>query len=146
MEELAKSKTPSEVIAFLVRISQTDYIDSFEENEVNGLLLLKAEKEDFEDLRVKDPFHQERILELFRQELAGVEVKYSNDYLKEFLHNSKLEKYSSLLEKHMIDSELLLTMDDKAMKEILKEKIGMKAIEAKKLIVNFRTYVEEKST
>ena len=65
--------------------------------------------------------HQMLIMELFRRELKGGVVKYSTDYMMDFLKQYKLEKYSPSLQSHGIDGDMLLDVDDKLMKSVLKE-------------------------
>ncbi len=134
---LAASKSVDDVIDFLSQINRKEYISSFRENDINGVMLLEADKELLEALTVENPLHQVQILELFKRYLTGEKPKYSNDFLQKFLEDNKLEKHASSLQEHLIDGDIISNVELKLMKAALKE-IGMKVIEAHKLVVNFK--------
>ena len=143
LEETARRLTPQDVADFLSRINLSQYSDTFKESDISGELLLEADVDILKELGVESPLHQMLIMELFRRELKGGAVKYSVDYMMDFLSQYKLEKYGSTLSSHGIDGDMLLDVDDKLMKSVLKEVGVTSLVDALKIKSKFKTFVSE---
>lgn len=143
LEEVARRLTPDDVADFLTRINLPQYSDIFKESEISGDLLLEADVDILKELTVESPLHQMLIMELFRRELKGGEIKYSTDYMMDFLKQYRLDKYGPSLLSHGIDGDMLLDVDDKLMKSVLKEVGVTSLVDALKIKSKFKTFVSE---
>ena len=145
LEEAARRMSPDDVASFLVRINLSQYSEFFKESDISGELLLEADVDILKELGVESPLHQMLIMELFRRELKGGEVKYSADYMMDFLKQYRLDKYGPSLQQHGIDGDMLLDVDDKLMKSVLKEVGVTSLVDALKIKSKFKTFVSESS-
>lgn len=143
LEELARGLTPDDVADFLVRIELPQYCDIFRDSEISGELLLEADQDILSELGVSSPLHKMRIMELFRRELTGDVAKHSGDVVMRFLRQYKLDRYGPSLEEQGIDGDMLLDVEDKLMKSVLKE-VGVKSlVDILKIRSKFKTYISE---
>ena len=143
LEELARRLSPDDVAAFLARINLPQYSETFRTSDISGELLLEADQGILEELGVTSPLHQMRIMELFRRELTGDVAKHSGGEVMQFLQQYNLEKYGPSLEGQGIDGDMLLDVEEKLMKSVLKE-VGVKSlVDILKIRSKFKTYIRE---
>ncbi len=143
LEKLAQELSPDDVAAFLAHINLPQYREIFITSGVSGDLLLKADPEILEELGVTSPLHQMRIMELFRRKLTGDVAKHSVDEVMQFLQQYNLEKYCPYLEGQGIDGDMLLDVEEKLMKSVLKE-VGVDSLfDNLKIRSNFKTYISK---
>ena len=143
-EVLARRFSPEDVADFLTKVvGLPQYADTFKNSGISGDVLLGADAEMLIELEVKSPLHQMKIMELFRRELQGTEAKYSKDHVSVFLKQYKLDKYVPMLESHGIDGDMILEVEEKLMKSVLKE-IGVTSlVDVGKIRAKYITYVTE---
>ena len=70
---------------------------------------------------VTSPLHQMKIIQLLRREIQGTVAKYPIQHLSDFLRQLKLDKYIPNLEENGIDGDMILEVEEKLMKSVLKE-------------------------
>lgn len=143
LELAAHRLTPDDVADFLCRINLPKYSEVFKESEISGELLLEADVDILKELGVESPLHQMLIMELFRRELKGGAVRFSADYMMDFLKQYRLDKYGPSLLSHGIDGDMLLDVEDKLMKSVLKEVGVTSLVDALKIKSKFKTFVSE---
>lgn len=95
------------------------------------------------ELKVTSPLHQMKIMHLFKRELHGGETKYSTEHLLKFLQQYNLEKYASILEKNGIDGDMILEVEDKLMKNVLKEVGVTSQLDILKIRSKYKTFCNE---
>ncbi len=144
-ESLARRLSPNDVAAFLTKIQLPQYVESFRSSEISGELLLEADPEILEELGVASPVHQMKIMQLFRRELEGsVGAKYDQDHVIRFLQQYKLEKYVSALGEHGIDGDMVLQVEEKLMKSVLREVGVASLVDNLKIRSKYKTFVSDK--
>ncbi len=124
---------------FLRKIQLPQYQEKFLQEEIDGELLQACGAEELNDIDVKSPLHQMKIVELFHREIEKIEVKYSFEHLSGFLKDIKLEKYIPTLRDNGIDGDMILRVEKERMKAVLRE-IGFSAIDAIKLITKYQRF------
>jgi hypothetical protein len=115
--------TPDDVVGFLVKLKLPQYSDAFKSEEISSdVLLAILSADNLRELGVTSPLHQMKIMQLFPREVYGTQPKYSNGYLCQIL--GQLEnhaKYIPILKEHNIDGDMILNVEVKLMKSVLKE-------------------------
>jgi hypothetical protein len=129
------------VIEFLTKIDLQQYTDSFKDEDIGGDTLLTLESDDLEDLQVTNSIHQLKIIHLFRKELLGVHIKYSNEHLCNFLKEQSMDKHVSVLKDNSVDGDLILEVDFDVMTKALND-VGITKLQAKKIITKYNTFVK----
>lgn len=145
-EGIALQMSPSDVADFLTRIQLPQYAQTFKKQEISGELLLAADTEILSELGVTSPLHQMKILHLFQRELEGSVAKYSMDHMSRFLQQYKLEKYSPTMEAHGIDGDMILQVEEKLMKSVLREVGVTSLVDVLKIRKKYKTFVGGDST
>ncbi len=82
-DEGIKHYSTDDVAKFLRKIQLPQYQEKFLQEEIDGELLQVCGAEELNDIDVKSPLHQMKIVELFHRE--KIEVKYSFEHLSGFL-------------------------------------------------------------
>ncbi len=111
---------------FLGRIQLPQYQEIFLQHNIDGVLLQACGVEELDDYGVKSPLHQIKIMELFQGELA----------FEQFLKDIKLEKHIPTLRDNGIDGDMILKVEKKKMKAVLRE-IGLNAGDTLMLITKY---------
>ena len=119
------AKYPIEHVArFLHKYKLDEYIPILEENGIDGDMILEVDeslmKDVLERIDVVNPLHQMKIMHLYKREMKGGMPRYSTEHLAQFLQKFKFEKYIPILENNEIDGDMILEVDEKLMKSILK--------------------------
>ena len=95
------------------------------------------------EVDVKLPVHQMKIMHLFRRELQGGTAKYSRDHVARFLQQYRLDKYTPTLEEHGIDGDMILEVEEKLMKTVLRD-VGVKSlVDVSKIRSKYKTFVSD---
>ena len=103
-----------DIATFLCEIGMESYVPKFQEEEVNGIDLLKMPDEKLEkaleeDLGVVNPLHRLKIKKLFQRRLLDAEPQHPVRYVVEFLQSiPRFNQYVNSFEENAIDGELLL--------------------------------------
>ncbi len=118
------------------RIQLSQYQEKFLQEDIDGELLDACGAEELNYFGVESPLHQMKIMELFQRELKKIEVKYSFEHLSGFLKDIKLEKHIQTLRDNGIDGDMILKVEKKHMKAVLKE-IGLNPGDTVKLITRY---------
>ena len=75
---------------------------------------------------------------MFQRSLQGGEAQYPLESVLDFLEQNKLSKYSTIFQVSGIDGDLLLEADDNVLKEL-----GVSsALDRKKIMVKYKTFVK----
>lgn len=143
MESLARRLSPDDVADFLTKIQLPQYAETFRSSEISGELLLEADSDDLEELGVRSHLHKMKIMQLFRRELEGSVARYSQDHVTKFLHKYKLEKYVPALEEHGIDGDMVLNVEEKLMKSVLREVGVASLVDNLKIRSKYKTFVSD---
>ncbi len=126
---------------FLVKIGLSDYAEAFKDADISGDVLIDADPDMLVELGVESALDQMKIMQLFERELLGATPLYSREHLNQFLQDNKLDKYAHLLEEHGIDGDMIVKVDIKIMKAVLKD-IGIKsAVDAGKICSKYKNHV-----
>ena len=116
-----KSTSVTAVKEFLTRIGLSQYTQAFEEKNIDGKTLLEADPTFLASLHVTSPLHQMKIMQLFRREVHGTAVSYSNEHLTQFLRQHKLDMHIATLKEHWIDGDMILDVEKSLMESVLEE-------------------------
>lgn len=116
------------------------YAETFKSSDISGEVLLEADSEFFIELGITSPLHQMKITQLFPRELRGGVAKYSMQHLSSFLQQHKLEKYTPILESYGIDGEMILEVEEKLMKVVLKEVGVTSIVDIQKIRLKYKTF------
>lgn len=128
---------------FLVKIGLPQYTDNFKSAEISGDTLLEMDAESLLEMGVKLPVHQMKILHLFQRELQGGIARYSKDHMTQFLRQYRLDKYTPTLEEHGIDGDMILEVEEKLMKTVLRD-VGVKSlVDVAKIRSKYKTFVAD---
>jgi hypothetical protein len=84
-----------------------------------------------------------KIMQLFRRELHGSIPKYSREHMGQFLQQYKLDKYSPTLEGHGIDGDMILEVEEKLMKSVLREVGVTSLVDILKIRSKYKTFVSD---
>ena len=121
---MAKKYTSVAAVSeFLARIGLPQYIQAFEEKNIDGKMLLEADPTFLASLSVTSPLHQMKIMQLFHREVHGTVLKFSNEHLTQFLCQHKLDVHISIstLKEHWIDGDMILDVEKSLMESVLEE-------------------------
>ena len=140
VESLARKLTPDNVADFLTKIGLPQYAESFKTSCISGELLLEADPDVLTELGVTSPLHQMKIMQLFRRELAGSVAEYPRHHMGQFLQQYKLEKYQPVLEGHGIDGDMILEVEEKLMKSVLREVGVTSLVDILKIRSKYKTF------
>lgn len=124
----------------------SQYNDTFKSNNITGDVLLGLDQDSLMEMNVASPFHQMKIMYLIPREVQGSEAKYSINHLSQFLQQqeeSHLQKYIPILKKHGIDGDLILNVEEKLMKSVLKEIGVTNAVDRVKICSKYKTFVKQ---
>ena len=143
LPSLARRITPDGVADFLTRIDLPQYAQTFKDSDISGELLLEADSEILLELGVSSPLHQMKIMQLFRRELQGSIATYSRDHMGQFLQQYKLSKYAPTLEGHGIDGDMILEVEEKLMKSVLREVGVTSLVDILKIRSKYKTFVSD---
>ena len=138
--------TSDDIAAFLARIGLPQYREKFEDEDVDGDMLLdlvkKKKTDSFSQLGVDSPLHLMKIMQLFLRELQGTKAKYSNDHLTQFLCTQrKIDQYATTLKDQGIDGDMILYVEDDLMEKVLKE-IGISELHASSICRKYKKFCE----
>lgn len=95
----------------------------------------------FSELGVNSPLHKMKIMQLFNRELQGAAPIYSREHLNQFLQQNNLDKYAAILEENGIDGDMIVSVDTKDMKIVLKEVGITSAIDIGKICSKYKRFV-----
>lgn len=140
---LARRITPDGVADFLTRIGLPQHAETFKASDISGELLLEADSEILLELGVSSPLDQMKIMQLFRRELQGSIARYSRDHMSQFLQQYKLGKYMPTLESHGIDGDMILEVEEKLMKSVLREVGVTSLVDILKIRSKYKTFVSD---
>lgn len=139
---LVDHMTSDDVAAFLAKIGLHQYTEAFQNENIDGDILLNLVKTegDLSELGVTNPLHLMKIMQLFPREVQGTESKYSNDHLSHFLQkDERLHKYIPILKEHGIDGDMILQVNDKLVTNVLKQ-IGVNSALDRSRICKYKTF------
>lgn len=142
MPLLAEKFTTDDVVEFLTKIEMSQYAESFQEEEISGDILLEADCDMLEELKVTSRLHQMKIMHLFRKQLLSSDTKYPNDHLSSFLEQQKMKMHIPTLKDNGIDGDMILEVDSEIMKKVLEE-IGITKLQITKIIIKYKKFVKE---
>lgn len=143
MEGLARRLTVDDIAEFLTKIKLPQYTQRFRDSDITGELLLEADPEILAELGVASPLHQMKIMQLFRRELQGSVVKFSKQHMSQFLQQYKLDKYMPTLDGHGIDGDMILEVEEKLMKSVLREVGVTSLVDILKIRSKYKTYISD---
>ena len=124
---------------FLKLLGKTEHVETFLEEEVDGLLLLEADRDVYKDLGVTTCVEFAQIAVLFKRELLGVETIYCS--VSELIEsNKKLASHEDTLKKAGVDVDMLqYAQNNNSLEELLTE-IGIsKALEQRRFAIALKT-------
>ena len=124
-------------------INFSQYIETFESSEISGEILLEATPEVLAELGVTSPLHQMKIMQLSRRVARGSEAKYSAQHLSDFLRHLMLDKYIPNLEENGIDGDMILEVEEKLMKSVLKEVGVTNPLHINKIWSKYKAFIEK---
>ena len=115
--------TTTEVAEFLRRkLNMEHYVQFFQENEIDGDLLLRATDELLKEIGIQTALDRLKIRIAFRREVLGpsdLAKKYPLAEVAEFLcRKLNMERYVLFFQENEIDGDLLLRATDEILKEI----------------------------
>ena len=145
MESLARRLTVEDIAKFLTEIGLPQYVDKFKSSDITGELLLEADPEILAELGVASPLHQMKIMQLFRRQLQGSVARFSQHHMTQFLQHYKLEKYTPTLEGHGIDGDMILEVEEKLMKSVLREVGVTSLVDILKIRSKYKTYISDEA-
>ena len=131
----AREYTPDKIADFLASINLGQYAQGFLDEEINGSLLLSANREVFSDLGVASAVHSTQIAVQFRRELQGIDREESFHDMKALTSTptsggSKLNQHKKKLDSAGVDVDMLLYAHQKEyLEELLKELSISKALD-----------------
>ena len=120
---------------FLKMLGKTEHVETFLEEEVDGLLLLEANRDVYKDLGVTTCVEYAQIAVLFKRKLLGVETIYCS--VSELIEsNKKLANHEDTLKKVGVDVDMLqYAQNNNSLEELLTE-IGIsKALEQRRFAI-----------
>ena len=120
---------------FLKILGKTEHVETFLEEEVDGLLLLEANRGVYKDLGVTTCVEYAQIAVLFKRKLLGVETIYCS--VSELIEsNKKLASHEDTLKKAGVDVDMLqYAQNNNSLEELLTE-IGIsKALEQRRFAI-----------
>ena len=124
---------------FLKTLGKTEHVETFLEEEVDGLLLLEADRDVYKDLGVTTCVEFAQIAVLFKRKLLGVETIYCS--VSELIEsNKKLASHEDTLKKAGVDVDMLqYAQNNNSLEELLTE-IGIsKALEQRRFAIALKT-------
>ena len=107
-EQRAQQWSPNNVADFLRRIGLGNYASKFQDEEVDGSILLMANKDTFDELGVKSTLDRVRIIVLYRRELQGADDSEPVRVLRDLLKEKNLTQYMSKLEHAGVDADMIM--------------------------------------
>ena len=128
LKELAKNHSVDDVADFLHTNRMDQYIGSFKEEEIDGIMLVEYADDILNDLGVSSPLHCFKIQYLFKRLLQKTPTTHSQAIVNEFLAENKMDKYGQKFVDEGIDGDMLLEilqLDTKVSARILDE-LGIK--------------------
>ena len=123
VQDVTKDVTVNKVIEFLIHSKLEQYVDAFEEYEIDGELLIQASDEELEEIGVSNPLHRLKIRIGFRRFVIGskgdVSMAYPASKVAKILSESKqLKQFARAFAENDIDGELLLNASDSVMRQL----------------------------
>ncbi len=125
--ELAKKVSVEQVVEFLTNVQLDQYATTFEENDINGEILLQFQDEELEEIEIDSPLDRLKIVVFFKRYLLTSEGIHTDIMTPEIVAKilneyRQLKEYSKAFLENGIDSDLIKNASDKVFQELGVEK------------------------
>ncbi len=143
LEELARGYTFEAVSKFLLNNNLSQYSEMFLTEEISGDVLYSANSELLLELGVAKALDRMKIMVLFRRVLVDGVAKYNTDHVIKFLKKFNLDKYIDTFRASAIDGDMILEVEEKLMKSVLREVGVVSLVDIGKIRAKYKTFVSD---
>ena len=132
IEQKADSWTPEMISKFLEKMGKKEHAENFLEEEIDGSMLLGADRDMYKELGVESCVEYVQIAVHFKRQLLGVDTIHSST--SEPNQGQKLTTLLSTLKKAEVDIDMLVFAQQNGLLDEILENVGItKAVEKQRL-------------